>query len=78
MTDLAVSIIRTIVPLIVGTVVTMLASRGINLDDGTKSALQDAMVGVFTALYYAVVRFLEVKFSSKFGWLLGYAKTPTY
>lgn len=55
-----------------------LAARGITLDESTALALQTALTGLFTALYYGLIRLLETKFSSKFGWLLGYAKEPKY
>lgn len=74
-----VSIIRTFVPVLVGQVITWLAVTGVLDSDGTISA---ALITIFTlsftTLYYALARFLEVKVSSKFGWLLGVAKAPTY
>lgn len=78
MNDFAISIIRTLVPSIVGGVLGFLAARGINIDESTATALQTALTGLFTALYYGLVRLLETKFSDKFGWLLGYAKKPEY
>ena len=78
MTDMVISIIRTVVPTLVGALVALLATWGINLDPETSVALHGALTGVFTAAYYALARFLETKYGEKFGWLLGYAKTPKY
>lgn len=73
------SIIRTLVPVLVGQILTWLAAAGIIDQTGELSALLIAVLTtVFTTLYYAIVRLLEAKVSSKFGWLLGVAKTPTY
>ena len=78
MTDLAISIIRTAVPTLVGAFAALLATWGVHLDPDTSIALQGALTGVFTAVYYAVARWLETKYGEKFGWLLGYAKAPKY
>lgn len=78
MNELIISYIRTGTPVLVGHVAAFLTSRGINLDPTTQLALIEALGGLFTALYYAVARLLEKYASPKFGWLLGYAKMPTY
>lgn len=78
MNELVISYIRTGVPVLVGHVAGYLTSRGINLDPATQLALIEALGGLFTALYYFVVRLLEKYVSPQFGWLLGYAKMPVY
>jgi hypothetical protein len=75
MPNLSASIIRTVVPLIVGALVTLVAHAGLNID--TVHATELVTV-VITAVYYIVVRLLEQHISPQFGWLLGSAKTPVY
>lgn len=76
---LGISVIRTIVPMIVGQIMTWLAVIGVLDQTGEVSAsLISAFTILFTALYYAGVRYLEVKYSAQFGWLLGVAKSPEY
>ena len=74
MTDYGRSLIRTIVPLLVGTLVAWLATRGVNVDQALILPAADA---IFTALYYGIVRFFETKFP-KAGWLLGVPGAPSY
>jgi len=77
--QIGISAIRTFVPLIVGQVMTWLAALGILDTTGEISAaLISSLTAITTLGYYVVVRILEVKFSAKFGWLLGFAKTPEY
>lgn len=70
------SIVRTIVPIVVGAVVGWLVSIGITLDPEFEVALTSALTGLFGAVYYVIVRVLEVHVTPKLGWLLGYAKQP--
>lgn len=87
MNDLAVSIIRTVVPTVVGAVVAWLVfvgavvawlvARGINIDDTTAAQLVAALTAVLTAVYYAVARLAERKWPNA-GWLLGTPKQPSY
>jgi uncharacterized membrane protein (DUF441 family) len=72
------SIIRTWVPILVGSVISWLATRGLSLDKDTADAATVAATGIIIALYYVVVRLFEKYVSPKFGWLLGVAKTPVY
>jgi len=65
-TDYVASVIRTLVPIIVGTLV----ANGIEIDS-------EALTVVIIGLYYSVVRLLEVNFPSA-GWLLGLKGTPNY
>lgn len=68
------SILRTLVPLLVGYFAALPIVRVLGLSN-------DQMVGLFTALvsavYWLVVRLLE-KVAPQFGWLLGYASPPVY
>ena len=71
MTDLAPSLIRTLVPLVAGPVI---ARFGFDVTDPDTLALATA---VFGWLYYVLVRLIETKYPS-FGYLLGIAKAPAY
>lgn len=78
MSDFGSSVVRTLVPVIVGAVISALLYLGVELDDGTKAALVTVTTGVVTGLWYVIFRFLETKFSDQWGWLLGLAKQPEY
>lgn len=71
------SIVRTIVPFLVGLVVTWLASRGLGLDAEMQGTLTAVITVVVGSAYYSVVRLIE-QTRPKIGILLGIAKTPTY
>ena len=74
-----ISIIRTFVPVLAGQIMTWAATIGILDANGEVSAaLITLLTLVLTTVYYAVVRVLETYVSSKFGWLLGAAKAPSY
>lgn len=77
MDALVTSFIRTYVPIVVGIVVSWLATKGLEFDNATQVQLVSVFTGALIALYYAVVRVLETKWA-KFGWLLGKPKAPTY
>jgi hypothetical protein len=74
------SILRTIVPIVVGAVLTFLVKHNVLDPDTTAEAEQLTLVlnAVVTGAYYVVVRFLETKVAPSFGWLLGLAKQPGY
>lgn len=77
-TDHAVSLIRTYVPVAVGAALAWLASAlGFVIDEGTSTALTAGFVGLATAAYYTVVRYLERRWPV-FGVLLGSRRAPTY
>ena len=72
-----VSIVRTIVPIIVGGVLAWLAARGITpLDSEMHTNLTAVLTVALSGLYYVAVRLLEVYVAPRFGWLLGLAKQP--
>jgi hypothetical protein len=71
------SIVRTLTPLIVGSVLGWFVTTGITLDDRFEGLLTLVISGLLTGTYYVAVRLLETYVTPKFGWLLGLAKTPT-
>jgi len=77
LSQLIPSIIRTVVPLLVALVTALLVKAGI--DPGPYRELIAQLVGgaVATA-YYVAVRVFETYVKPRWGWLLGYAKQPTY
>lgn len=78
-TALLASIVRTVVPLLVGLIVAGLTKIGLPVDDQDVASIVNGVVSAGVALgYYLIARVLEVFASSKFGWLLGYAKAPVY
>lgn len=74
MSDYTRSLIRTIVPLIVGAVVGWLATHGVRVDE---AAILPTVDSVVAAGYYAVARALEHRWPA-LGWLLGAPGAPTY
>lgn len=70
------SIVRTLVPIIVGWVVSTLIGVGIDLDPEFEVALTGFLTAAFGAVWYIGVRLLETYVTPKLGWLLGYAKAP--
>lgn len=68
------SLIRTVVPIAVGSVVGWLATRGVEIDASTIIPTVDALVA---AVYYAVVRAAEQRWP-RAGWLLGAPGAPSY
>lgn len=77
MNDIITSLIRTYVPVIVGSLIAWLAARGIKVDDATSAAVVTALSGTIILAYYTVIRLLERKFP-KVGILLGSTKKPEY
>lgn len=75
MTDLGTSIIRTVVPAIVGAILTAALKLGLDLDAGAVTSIVQVVV---TAAYYAAARLLEQHVGPLWGRLLGAAKPPTY
>jgi hypothetical protein len=71
------SIVRTLVPIIVGAVLSWAVSAGITLDDQFEALLGAALTLAFSGIYYIAVRLLETYVTPKLGWLLGLAKSPT-
>lgn len=76
--DAIIAVIRTFVPTAVGTALAWLGARGVVVDAETSALLIAALVAVCTTLYYVLVTWLEREVNPAFGWLLGFAKAPTY
>lgn len=68
------SIIRTVVPVVVGVVLGQAAKIGLNLDEG---AVTELVTVAITTAYYAIIRVLETRWPG-LGVLLGYARAPHY
>lgn len=75
MREIGPSIIRTIVPWIVGTLLTIAAGRGLSLPE---SVATEVVTVVVSGVYYGLVRLAEVRLSPLWGWLLGLPTAPTY
>lgn len=74
MNDFVTSLIRTIVPIVVGFVITQAARIGIELDSVSVGMI---VTSVVSGVYYTVARLLEKK-NPKAGLLLGKKSTPKY
>ncbi|MFK0082710.1 hypothetical protein [Glutamicibacter sp. NPDC090743] len=70
------STVRTIVPIVVGSVLGWFAGANIPLDPEFEGKLTALLTLLFTTAYYVAVRLFETYISPKLGWLLGYAKSP--
>lgn len=75
--DALKALIRTVVPAIVGYLLALLAQLGLGLPPGTSQLLDLILTAVFTAAYYALIRWLQTRWPW-IGWLLGYPTAPTY
>lgn len=73
--ELSPSLIRTLVPMLVGLLGTWLVSLGVNIDSTVLAGLVTVAIGW---VYYVVIRFLEVFSSSKWGYVLGLKAKPIY
>jgi hypothetical protein len=72
---LLTSIIRTVVPVVVGVVSAFAASKGFSIDE---TAVTSMLTVAFTTVYYTTVRALESFVSTKWGRLLGRRSAPFY
>jgi hypothetical protein len=74
--DKLVSVIRTLVPVVVGAILSwLLVHVGLNLS--VDAAGMDAITVGIIAVYYSAVRLAEQKWTW-LGWLLGVPKQPVY
>ncbi|MCX4799574.1 hypothetical protein OG497_37605 [Streptomyces sp. NBC_01242] len=71
------AIVRTIVPVIVGAILSFLATRGITVDGAFNEALTYAFTAVITGVYYVTLLKLESRWPIA-GFLLGSTARPTY
>ena len=69
------SIVRTVVPVIVGAIASYLVTLGVTLPDDVTAALSVIVMAAATSVYYIIVRWLEQKFP-KLGILIGWAAVP--
>lgn len=72
-----VSLIRTLVPVAVGTLLTWLAEHGLDVPADQRGTVSLAGVGIVATGYYVLVRALEKRWP-KLGALLGVPVMPTY
>jgi hypothetical protein len=77
MNDAVIALIRTIVPIGVGALITWLALLGVELDPEIAAATITSLTGLISAAYYAVVKVVSVNVPWV-GWFLGYPANPTY
>lgn len=77
MSDFVVSFIRTYVPILVGSLISWLTTKGLTLDETASAGLVVFLTGFLIAAYYGVVRLLEARFP-QVGILLGSVKQPEY
>ncbi len=77
MNDLVTSFIRTAVPYLVSTAVTLLATRNVHISDVQQAQAIAFITFAAGSAYYYVVRALETKLP-KLGYLLGVPTKPTY
>ncbi|MFJ4902878.1 hypothetical protein [Streptomyces sp. NPDC088727] len=71
------AIARTVVPIIVGAILSFFATRGIELNSTYRDALVYVVTGAITAGYYVVLLALETRWPIA-GFLLGSTARPTY
>jgi hypothetical protein len=76
LSDVVTGIVRTVVPVVVGTVLAWLATRGFDLTQ-YGNAVNVWLVPIVIGAYYALVRLIERKVPA-FGLLLGAKKQPVY
>lgn len=77
MNSFVVSQIRTVAPILVGGLVSWLATRGFNIDTEVQAGLVIMLTGILQATYYLFARLLEI-WNPKFGVLLGATSQPVY
>lgn len=75
MTTFVISLIRTNTPALVGAIVGLLVSIGLQVPADAVAGLTAFLGFLFTGLYYLIVRLLEEKYP-QIGILLGFAKSP--
>ena len=80
MSDYVLSLIRTVVPVIIGTALGWLATKGLSLDNETQAGLITVLTALCIGAYYALIRKLEQRWPAVGRWLLGAGagRTPVY
>jgi hypothetical protein len=74
MGDFGASVVRTVVPIIVGFLVALGSKAGLDMNS---ESLEGFLFPLVMSLYYIVARALESRWAA-FGWLLGLPRPPTY
>jgi len=77
LSDIGPSIVRTLAPIFVGWIISLVALAGVEVDADQRLALLTLATALIQALYYLAVRWLETRWPW-FGILLGSRKQPTY
>jgi len=77
MSNFIIAIVRTVIPIIVGWAVGLLATINIPIDADIQAALIVSLSTLTASLYYVTVAALERRWQP-FGWLLGVARHPVY
>lgn len=77
MSQYLISVIRTWVPVLVGSLLAKLVVIGVVIDDDSSTGLKNAITLLVIGLYYAAIRWLEQKFP-RVGIMLGYIRQPVY
>lgn len=77
MNNFAVSLVRTVVPVIVGSLIGLLVTLGIDLPADAGESLTIGIQALAIALYYLGARWLEQRWPI-FGYLLGTRAEPVY
>ena len=72
--DVGTSMIRTVVPIVVGLIVALAAKAGFNV---TSASITPVVASGAAAVYYVAVRMLELRWP-RLGLLLGSATQPVY
>ena len=78
MSDQFVSLIRTWVPIVVGSLISWLASLGLDVGAQANTGLTIFLTALVIAVYYALVRALEKKWPVVGRFLLGSSRVPEY
>jgi hypothetical protein len=78
LSDTAVSLIRTYVPIVVGAFISWLVSIGVDLGAEANVALVTFMTAALTGAYYAIARALEKRWPILGRFLLGSSRVPEY
>lgn len=75
--NVAPSVVRTGVPVLVGVVVSFAAAKGIHVSPELEAQLVVLAGAAAGSIYHWLVRVLEERWP-RFGWLLGFARAPHY
>lgn len=77
LSDYFASVVRTVVPILVGAVISFLVRNGIDVSWLNEGEVSAWLTPVAIATYYGIVRAAEKKYPLA-GWFLGLAKQPGY